>query len=212
MKSCVDFPAGLGPGRRIPVLGFSVCGIYRKKGESVIGKVLFVVDGSVPSDEAATLAHGLLPQASEVVILQVVPQLPYAWTAWPSFPDSGEELANASLYVAEAGKKMEARGWHVNTKVYFSPLSVAEVDREILKLAETLRADLICLAMERGSVRGSIVREAPVPVLVAKSPSRGNGAAGRREKPRAQREPVAVHRRLLLKPVAAVVFRHAGIL
>lgn len=178
----------------------------------MIGRVLFVVDGSVPSDEAATLAHGLLPQASEIVVLQVVPQLPYAWTAWPAFPDSGEELAKASLYVAEAGNKLEARNWHVSTKVYFSPLSALEVDREILKLAETLRPDLICLAMERGSVRARIVREAVVPVLVTKSLSSGGDTTGLGEKRRAQREPVAVHRALLLKPAAALVFRHAGIL
>jgi nucleotide-binding universal stress UspA family protein len=178
----------------------------------VIGKVLFVADGSVPPDAAATSAHGLLPRAAEVLILQVVPQLPYAWTAWPAFPDSGEDLARASLYVAEVGKDLEARGWHVSTKVYFSPLSAAEVDREILTLAETLRPDLICLAMERGRVRASIVREAAVPVLVTKSPSRGRDRTGLREKRKAQREPVAVHRGLLLKPAAALLFRRAGIL
>jgi nucleotide-binding universal stress UspA family protein len=178
----------------------------------MIDKVLFVVDGSVPSDEAATLAHGLLPRASEVLILQVVPQLPYAWTAWPASPDPGEDLAKASAYVSEVGKQLEARGWHVSTKVYFSPLSAAEMDREILKLASGLRPDLICLAMERGGVRANIVREAGVPVLVAKSPSRDDGTAGLREQRRTVREPATVHRRLFLNPAAALIFRRAGIL
>ena len=178
----------------------------------MIGKVLFVVDGSVPPGEAATLAHGLLPRASEVRVLQVVPQFPYAWTAWPAFPDPAEDLAKAWDYVTGVREGLHTLGWNVSTKVYFSPLSAAEVDREILKLAETLRPDLICLAMERGNVRANIVREAVVPVLVAKSPSPGGERTALREKRRAQREPVAVHRGLLLKPAAALVFRHAGIL
>jgi nucleotide-binding universal stress UspA family protein len=178
----------------------------------MVGKVLFVVDGSVPSDEAVTLAHGLLPQASEVLILQVVPQLPRAWTAWPAFPDPAEDLAEASVYVLEVGEELEARGWNVSTKVSFSPLGAAEIDREILKLAETLRPDLICLAMERGSVRAAIVREAAVPVLVAKSPSGDRNGTGRREKTGGQREPVAVPRMPLLRPAAALLFRQAGIL
>lgn len=178
----------------------------------MVGEIVFVVDGSVPPDEAAMLAHGLLPNASEILILRVVPQLPLAWIAWPAFPDSSEDLAKASDYVARVGEGLRARGWNVTTKVYFSPLSAAEVDREILKLAEALRPDLICLAMERGSVRANIVREAVVPVLVAKSPSNGGDTTGLKEKPGVQRKPAAVHPALLLKPAAVLVFRHAGIL
>ncbi len=178
----------------------------------MVGKILLVVDGTVPSNEAATLAHGLLPKAAEIVILQVVPQLPRAWTAWPAFPDPGEDLAKASDYVSAVREALQARGWNVSTKVYFSPLSAAEVDREILKLAETMRPDLTCLAMERGSVRAGIVREAVMPVLVAKFPLCGDDTAGPREKPRMHREPVLIHRGLLLKPAAALLFRHAGIL
>ncbi len=51
----------------------------------MVGKVLFAVDGSVASLEAAALAHDLLPKAGEILIFQVVPQLPYAWNAWPAF-------------------------------------------------------------------------------------------------------------------------------
>jgi len=71
---------------------------------------------------------------------------------------------------------------------------------------------LICLAMECGSVRANIVCETAVPVLVTKSPSDAGDTTGLKEKHRVQREPVAVHRALLLKPAAALVFRHAGIL
>ncbi len=86
------------------------------------------------------------------------------------------------------------------------------MDREILRLAETFRSDLICLAMQRGRVRAGIVRETAVPVLVTNSASRGRDRTGLREKRKAQREAVAVHRGLLLKPAAALLFRRAGIL
>ena len=178
----------------------------------MIGTVLFAVDGTVPPDVATALAHGLLPKATEILVLQVVPHLPQAWTAWPAFPDPSVDLAKASDYVSAVAEGLKARGWNASTKVSFSPLSAGEIDREVLKLGETLRPDLICLAMERGSVRASIVREAVVPVLVAKSPSPEGDTTGLREKRRAQREPVVVHRALLLKPAAALVFRDAGIL
>ena len=178
----------------------------------MVSKILFVVDGSLPCDELPTLAHRLLPEAPEVLILQVVPQLPRAWIAWPAFPDPAEEVAKATEYVSGIREGLHTLGWNVGTKVYFSPLSAGEMDREILKLAETLQPDLICLAMERGSVRAAIVRKASVPVLVANSPSPDGKTEGLREQRRAQREPVAVHRAILVKPAAALLFRRAGIL
>lgn len=178
----------------------------------MIGKVLFVVDGSVPPEEAATLAHGLLPRVSEVLVLQVVPQLPYAWTAWPAFPDPGEDLAKAAAYVSGVAGQLQARGWTASTKVYFSPLGAAEMDREVLKLAASLGPDMLCLAMARGKVRAGIVREATVPLLVAKSPSSDNGRPGPGERSRPARQPAPVHRRLFLNPAAALIFRRAGLL
>lgn len=178
----------------------------------MVGKVLFVVDGSVPSCEVTTLADGLLPKAAGILILQVVPQLPYGWIAWPAFPDAGEDLAKASVYVSEVSKDLEAQGWNVSTKIHFSVLSAAEMDQEILKLAETLRPDLICLVLEQGSVTASIVREAATPVLVAKQSSRSADTAGRRVRTSEYLEPAFVHRSLLLNPLAALVFRYAGIL
>ena len=178
----------------------------------MVCNVLFVVDGSVPSREAATLAHGLLPKATEVMILQVVPQLPSAWTAWPAVPDSGEDLARAAAYVWEVAHDLEAQGWNVSTKVHFSVLSAAEMDREILKLAGTLRPDLICLALTKGRVTASVVREAVMPVLVAKPSASGEETTGRRVQRRASLEPALVHRVFLLNPAGALVFRQAGIL
>lgn len=178
----------------------------------MVGKVLFVVDGSVPAHEAATLAHGLLPKASEVLVLQVVPQLPSAWTAWPAFPDAGEDLAKAAAYVAAVAHDLEAQGWNVTTKVHFSLLTAAEVDREVLKLTESLRPDLICLALPGGGVTASIVREAAVPVLVAKRSAPESETPGHRAKRREAAEPALVHRALLLNPAGATVFRGAGIL
>ena len=177
----------------------------------MVGKVLFVVDGSVPPQEAADLAHGLLPKATEVLILQVVPQLPCAWTAWPAFPDPGADLAKASGYVAEVGDSLKGLGWNVNAMVHFSVLSAAEVDREILKVAEGLRPDLICLALARGSVTAGLVREAVAPVLVARPASHGDEVPGRRERTKEYLEPVLVYR-ALLNPAGALIFRRAGIL
>lgn len=178
----------------------------------MVGKVLFVVDGSVPSQEAAALAHGLLPKTTEVLVLEVVPQLPCAWTAWPAFPDPVEDLATASRYVAEVAGALAAYGWNAGTTVHFSVLSAAEMDREILKLAEGLRPDMICLALGPGRVPEGIVRKATVPVLVAKPAASGADPTGRRVPRREALEPALLHRALLLNPAGALVFRRAGIL
>ena len=178
----------------------------------MVGKVLFAVDGSVPSRDAAALAHDLLPKAGEILILQVVPQLPYAWNAWPAFPDLSQDLAKAWAYVLEVGGDLEAQGWNVRTRVDASPLSAAEIDQEILRLADLLRPNLVCLALARGRVAASIVRRALMPVLVARVSSRDDDdARGLREERRESLEPWLVHRSLLLNPAAALVFRHAGI-
>jgi nucleotide-binding universal stress UspA family protein len=178
----------------------------------MVGKVLFVVDGSMPSSEAAGLARDLLPRASDAVVLQVVPQLPHAWTAWPAFPDPGEDLAKASVYVSEVAAGLEARGWRVHTKVHFSVLSAAEMDQEILKLAEGIRPDLICVALAQRGAAASIVRETTVPVLVGKPSAPAEGITGHRRRRRESLEAALAHRALLLNPSAALVFRHAGIL
>ena len=177
----------------------------------MVGRVLFAVDGSVPSAEAAALAHDLLPQAGEILILQVVPQLPYAWNAWPAFPDLSQDLARAWAYVSEVGRDLDAQDWNVRTTVEPSPLSAAEIDQEILRLADLLRPNLVCLALARGRVAASIVRKALMPVLVARVSSRDDDARGLREERRESLEPWLVHRSLLLNPAAALVFRHAGI-
>ena len=177
----------------------------------MVGRVLFAVDGSVPPREAAARAHGLLPKATEVFVLQVVPQLPYAWNTWPAFPNPSEDLGRAWAYVSDIGDDLEAQGWTVSTRVYFSVLSAAEMDQEILRLADTVRPDLICLALEGGSVTASIVRRALTPVLVAKPLSRGDDTEGLRDRVREYLEGL-VHRVLLLNPAAALVFRQSGIL
>jgi hypothetical protein len=95
----------------------------------MVGRVLFAVDGSVPSREAAALAHDLLPKAGEILVLQVVPQLPYAWNTWPAFPDLAQDLTKAWAYVSEVGDDLEAQCWNVSTRVDVSPLSAAEIDQ-----------------------------------------------------------------------------------
>ena len=177
----------------------------------MVGKVLFAVDGSVPSREVAALAHDLLPKAGEILILQVVPQLPYSWNAWPAFPDLAQDLAKAWAYVSEVGNDLEAQGWNVSPRVECSPLSAAEIDQEILRLADLLRPNLICLALARGRVAASIARKALMPVLVARLSSRDDDTGGLREEKREYLDPWVMHRGLLLNPVAARAFRYAGI-
>ena len=177
----------------------------------MVGKVLFAVDGSVPPLQAAALAHDLLPKAGEILIVQVVPQLPYAWNTWPAFPDLAQDLAKAWAYVSEVGDNLEAQGWNVSPRAECSPLSAAEIDQEILRLADLLRPNLICLALARGRVAASIARKALMPVLVARLSSRDDDPGGLRAEKRQYLEPWLVHRSLLLNPGAALVFRHAGI-
>jgi nucleotide-binding universal stress UspA family protein len=177
----------------------------------MVGKVLFAVDGSVPSRDAAALAHDLLPKAREILILRVVPQLPYSWNTWSAFPDMSQDLAQAWAYVSEVGGDLEAQGWNVGTRVEFSPLSAAEIDQEILRLAGLLRPNLICLALAKEPVAARIVRKALTPVLVAKLSACEESTRGLRDERSEQLEPWLAHRGLLLNPVAALVFRYAGL-
>ncbi len=177
-----------------------------------MGRVLFAVDGCVLPDEAAALAHRLLPREAEVLVFEAVPQLPYGWTAWPAFPDTAEDLRRAWAYVEELERALKAYGRVVRGQVDFSPLSAAELDQEILRLAESLDPILICLALERGSVIAKIVRGAAVPVLVAKCAASEDEPAGRRRLDVRRFEPALFDRPLLLNPGGALVFQRAGIL
>lgn len=177
----------------------------------MVENVLCVVDGSASPGDVAALVDSLLPKAVGVVVLQVVPQLPYAWTAWPTFPDAAADLARAWAYVSEIAHDLQGTDCRVSTRVHFSPLSAAELDREILRISQTLRPDLIFLALEKGTVRASVVREAAMPVLAAKLSSPKEEGGGRQARAE-YLEPALANRRLLLNPAGALVFRLAGIL
>lgn len=174
--------------------------------------VLYAVDGSVPPGEAAALAHRSLPREAEVLVFEVVPQLPYAWTAWPAFPDTAEDIGKAWAYVSDVDHTLKAYGRQASSKVDFSLLSAAEMDQEILRKAETVRPDLICLALRRPGVIASIVGRAVVPVLVAKCAAPEDEPASRRRSKAHGFEPALFNRPLLLNPAGALVFRRAGIL
>lgn len=172
----------------------------------MVRSVLLVLDGSLPSHEASALADSLLPKATEVLILHIVPQLPQNWICWPAFPDLSQELAKAAAYVSALREDLERLGWNVRTRVQFSPLSAAETDQEILKFAETHPPDLICLALAMGSVIGNVVRRAATPVLVARPVSTVDETTGRKEEIQQYLEAVRVQRALLANPAAALVF------
>lgn len=172
----------------------------------MLRNVLLVLDGSLPSDEASALADSLLPEASEVFLLHIVPQLPQHWICWPAFPDLSQDLANAAVYVSALGEDLERLGRKVRTRVHFSPLSAGEMDQEILKFAETHPPDLICLALATRSVIASVVRRAATPVLVARPVSTGDETTGRKEEIQEYLEVVRVQRALLANPAAALSF------
>jgi hypothetical protein len=114
--------------------------------------------------------------------------------------------------VAEVAEALGAQGWNANTRVHFSVLSAGEMDREILRLTETLRPDLICLALAKGRVTARIVRETALPVLVARPSAHRDHSEGRRVRRRESLEPALVHRVFLLNPAGALAYREAGIL
>ncbi len=168
--------------------------------------VWLVVDGPIRADEVAVLASGLLPKPTAVVVLQVVPQLPSGW-AWPALPNAAEGLGRAREYVSEVAISLRALGWNPSARVYFSPLSAAEMDREILRQAEIFCPDLICLALERGSVRAGIAREAAISVLVANPPPPEETVGGRTVESRAEKTPGPAHRAVLSDSAGALAFR-----
>jgi nucleotide-binding universal stress UspA family protein len=172
----------------------------------MLHKVLLVVDGSLPSPEASALADSLLPKATEVLILHIVPQLPQQFICWPAFPDLPQELAKAGAYVSALREDLERLGRNVRTRVHFSPLSAAETDQEILQFAETHPPDLICLALTTGSMISSVVRRAGTPVLVARPVSTGDETTGRKEEIPQYLEAVRAQRELLANPAAALAF------
>lgn len=174
----------------------------------MVRTVLLVADGSLPSHEASALADSLLPKATEVLILHIVPQLPQQWTSicWPAFPDLSQELAKADAYVSALREDLEQLGWNVRTRVHLSPLSAAEMDEEILKFAETHLPGLIFLALETGSVISSVVHRAARPVLVAPPVSTGDETTGRKEEIQHYLEAARVQHALLANPAAALTF------
>ena len=172
----------------------------------MVRSVLLVSDGSLPSHEASALTDSLLPKATGVLILYVVPQLPQHWICWPAFPDLSQELAKAGAYVSALREDLERLGWNVRTQVYLSPLSAAEVDQEVLKFAQTHLPDLICLALATGSVIDGIVRRAARPVLVARPVSTGDETTGRKQGIQQRLEAVRLQGALLANPAAALAF------
>lgn len=172
----------------------------------MVRSVLLVLDGSLPSHDASALADSLLPKATDVLILHIVPQLPRHFICWPAFPDLPQELAKATAYVSALREDLERLGWNVRTRVHCSPLSAAETDQEILQFAETHPPDLICLALTTGSVIGSVVRKAGTPVLVARPVSTGDETTGRKQEVPQVLEAAPGRRELLANPAFALNF------
>lgn len=176
----------------------------------MLRNVLLVLDGSLQSQEASALADSLLPKATEVFILYIVPQLPQLFICWPAFPDLSHELAKGAAYVSALRDDLERLGRNVRTTVHFSPLSAAEMDGEILKFAETHPPNLICLlALAPRGVIGSVVRRAATPVLVARPVSTADETTGRKDRKEQihqHLEAVRVQRALLANPAAALAF------
>jgi len=109
-------------------------------------RVLFAVDGSVPSRSSPT--SDTYAQASARSCAR-------SGKAGQVFRAKRRHWRMTCSPRLARSSSSEAQCWNVSTRVDVSPLSAAEVDEEVLRLAELLRPNLILPTLSR---------EAPLPV------------------------------------------------
>lgn len=151
----------------------------RRKDSLLPTKVLLALDGSKESQEAAKIAANLAAGVgAELHIVNVVPTAPvrpyphpYAMEQHNIAFEEAKEVAREFL----EQRREEAVSGGVETA--FAHLKLGEPDREVVRLAEELDADVIALGSRglggikralMGSVSESVVRHAHCPVLVAR--------------------------------------------
>jgi nucleotide-binding universal stress UspA family protein len=143
------------------------------------GRVLLALDGSRGAAAAARIAVEIsTATGSELHILRVLETGPYRPYPGPEFREGWEvdlERAkhHARGFLDEHARQLRAEG----VKVGEAHLALGDADREIVRFAEGMSADLIVVGSRGlggirraliGSVSDSVVRHAHCPVLVAR--------------------------------------------
>jgi nucleotide-binding universal stress UspA family protein len=153
--------------------------VVRSNGEGthLPGRVLLALDGSKAADAAARIAVEIsAATGSELHILRVLETEAYRPYPGPEYREGWEvnlERAkhHARTYLDEHARKIQGEG----VKVGDTNLALGDADREIVRFAEDMHADLIVVGSRGlggvrraliGSVSDSVVRHAHGPVLV----------------------------------------------
>lgn len=190
---------GLGPLRRA-VLGSVSNSVVRHAHGSVLvvrandedthlpGRVLLALDGSNEAEAAERMALEICASTgSEIHILSVVETEAYRPYPGPEFREGWEvdlERAkhHARTFLDEHAQRIKAEG----VKVGETKLALGDADREIVRFAEGMHADLIVVGSRGlggvrraliGSVSDSVVRHAHCPVLVVREGSKHKSVA-----------------------------------
>jgi nucleotide-binding universal stress UspA family protein len=186
---------GFGPFKRV-LLGSVSDSVVRHAHTSVLvvrgevhrlpGRVLLAIDGSKESHhatraavEAARAAGSELHVLSVLETAQLLPQMPYpgpeAWERSGTVEEAEQQARRLLSWVSE---RIEAQG----STVEEPHLAVGKPDKEIVRLAGELGADLVVLGSKGlgavgrvllGSVSDSVVRHALCSVLVVRGEDRG---------------------------------------
>lgn len=182
---------GLGPLRRV-VMGSVSSSVVRHAHSSVLvvrgnggqgsdRKILVALDGSTGADAAGQTAVEISSATgSELHILRVLDTesfRPYPgpefWEGWEEDLDRSKRHARA--FLDERAGRLKAEGVRVGDV----HLSFGVADREIVRIAEAMQADMIIVGSRGlggvrrallGSVSDSVVRHAHCPVLVVREP------------------------------------------
>lgn len=173
---------GFGPFKRI-LLGSVSDSVVRHANASVLvargeadrlpGRVLLAIDGSKESHlatraavEVAGAVGSELHVLSVLEMAQLLPQMPYPGPeAWETSGTLEEAEQHARRLLSRVSERIEAEGGTVKE----SHLAAGKPDKEIVRLAGELAADLVVL----GSVSDSVVSHALCSVLVVRGENRG---------------------------------------
>jgi nucleotide-binding universal stress UspA family protein len=175
--------------------------VVRGKGEEeskLPGKILLALDGSKEAGAAEQIAAEISSATgSELHLvrdLDTEASRPYPGPEfWEGFEEDLERSKrNVKTFLEEHANRLEAEG----VKVGDVHLAFGEADREIVRIAEEMRADLIVVGSRGlggirraliGSVSDSVVRHAHCPVLVVRQRRSREPAAQRWERVRSDK-------------------------
>lgn len=184
---------GLGPLRRV-LLGSVSNSVVRhahasvlvvrsnREGGSLPGRVLLALDGSKGAEAAERIAVEIsAATGSELHILRVLEAEAYRPYPGPEYREGWEEdleraKRHARAFVNENARQIQADG----VKGGEADLALGDADREIVRFAEDIHADLIVVGSRGlggvrraliGSVSDSVVRHAHCPVMVVRQGS-----------------------------------------